>query len=163
MSISASTTLATFFGAIVTRLTGSLGVTIASGRIFVVDKLRLQSASVPNIQLEPISLTVLGEHAGVNAMSLEYKAHAVVKVEQDIGKRETRSLLADAPTVGVLPRGAFPLALQVASTLQGWEPSSTWGDAQVLLRVEGGIQDDVEGLTTAYAQFRTMIRLMNDG
>jgi hypothetical protein len=163
VSITASTTLETFFGSIVTRLSSGIGVTFATGRIFVVDKLRLQNAPVPNIQLEPISLSTLGEYAGVNAMALEYKAHAVVKVEQDIDNRSTRSLLANAPMAGVLPRGAFPLAVQIASTLQGWEPDATWGDAQVLLKVEGGIHDEVEGLTTAYAHFRTMIRVLNDG
>lgn len=140
-----------------------MGPTIATGRIFVVDKLRFQNAPVPNIQLEPISLATLGEYAGVNAMSLEYKAHAVVKVEQDIDNRATRSLLANPPSVGVLPRGAFALAVQVASALQTWEPDATWGDAQVLLKVEGGTHDEVEGLTTAYAHFRTMIRVLNDG
>lgn len=162
MSISASTTLETFFAAVVTRLTAAMGTTIASGRIFVVDRLRLQNSAVPNIQLEPVSLVTLAEYSGTNAMALEYKAHVVVKVEQDIGKRETRSLLADAPTAGVFPRGAFPIAMLVASTLQGWEPSATWGDAQVLLRVEGGTHDELEGLTTAFAHFRTMIRTMND-
>ena len=160
MSITTSTTLETFFASMVTRIQTQLPASIASTRIFVVDRLTLQSGVVPSIQIEPLNLTVLGENSGMNAMLMEYRIHVVVRVELDLGKRDTKRLLTDGST-GVLPRGAFPLAFEVAKTLSAFDPSAGV-DAQVLLRVENGQHDDIEGLASAYAQFRTMIRTVSD-
>ncbi len=162
MSVTASTTLETFFAALVTRIAAQLPATLASTRIYIVDKLRLQSSAVPSIQIEPVSLQIIGEQSGMNAMVLEYKIHAVVRVEFDLVDRETKRLLGDG-SAGTLPRGAFPLAFAVASGLKGWSMTNESSDSQVFLRVEGGAADDIEGLASAYAQFRTMIRIINDG
>jgi len=160
VSITTSTTLESFFASMVTRIQSQLPATIASTRIFVVDRLTLQSGVVPSIQIEPLNLTTIGENSGMNAMVLEYRIHVVVRVELDLGKRDTKRLLMDGST-GILPRGAFPLAFEVAKTLAGFDPS-TGVDAQVLLRVENGQHDDIEGLASAFAQFRTMIRTVSD-
>ena len=163
MSVTASTTLETFFAALSARIVAQLPATLAGTRAFVVDKLRLQSSAAPSIQIEPLSIQTIGEQSSVNAMTMEYKVHAVVKVEFDLGKRETKRLLGDAPGVGTMPRGAFPLAVAVASGISGWAMTNASSSAQVLLRVEGGAHDDGEGLASAFAHFRTMLRVMNDG
>lgn len=163
MSVTASTTLETFFAALSARIVAQLPATLAGTRAFVVDKLRLQSSAAPSIQIEPVTLQTIAENTSVNAMVLEYRVHAVVKVEFDLGKRETKRLLGDAATAGALPRGAFPLVVAIASGLSGWSITGGASDAQVLLRVEGGAHDDLEGLASASAAFRTMIRVMNDG
>lgn len=144
----------------VTRIQTQISATIASTRIFVVDRLTLQSGVVPSIQIEPLSLAVIGENSGMNAMVLEYRIHAVVRVELDLGKRDAKRLLMDG-SAGILPRGAFPLAFEVAKTLAEFDPSAGV-DAQVLLRVENGQHDDVEGLASAFALFRTIIRTVSD-
>jgi len=144
----------------VSRIQTQIPATIASTRIFVVDRLTLQSGVVPSIQIEPLSLAVIGENSGMNAMMLEYRIHCVVRVELDLGKRDAKRLLMDGST-GNLPRGAFPLAFEVAKTLAAFDPS-TGVDSQVLLRVENGQHDDVEGLASAFALFRTIIRTVSD-
>jgi hypothetical protein len=163
VSVTASTTLETFFAALSARIVAQLPATLAGTRAFVVDKLRFQSTAAPNIQIEPISLQTIGDQSSVNAMTLEYRIHAVVKVEFDIGKRETKRLLGDAPTAGTMPRGAFPLVVAIASGVSGWAMTNASSSAQVLLRVEAGSHDELEGLATANAQFRTLLRVMNDG
>lgn len=162
MSVTASTTLETFFAALATRINSQLTAALSGTRVFVVDKLRLQSSIVPSIQIEPMSLQAIGEQSGMNAMVLEYKVHAVVRVEFDLGDRQTKRLLTDG-TIGTNPRGAFPLAFAVANGLKGWSMTNESSDAQVFLRVEGGMADDLEGLASAYAQFRTMLRVISDG
>ena len=98
----------------------------------------------------------------MNAMLLEYKVHAVVRVNLDLGKRETKTLLSD-PISGGNPRGAFPLVFAVASGIVGWAMENTSSDSQVLLRVDSGMMVDIEGLASASAQFRTLIRVISDG
>lgn len=155
----------TFFDAIKDRLASVLKSTdtTAKNNIFVVDKLRLQNPAVPALQIEPISLQSIGENSAMNAMHLEYRVHTVVKVEQDFGKGSEQAMLGEgATTSGAAARGAFALAVKVADTLIGYKPN-TGSEAQVFLRLENSGAHEMEGLTTASASFRTMIRLMNDG
>lgn len=163
MSITASTTLETVLNLIRFRLTYLFdqSATTASERVAVVDKLRLQDSAVPNLQIEPISLQAIGEYASMNVMAFEYKVHAVVKVELDPGQRAQKRMIGDAPTGGY-PKGAFAWAVQVSDRLIGYKPN-TGSEAQVFLRLENGTHDDVAGLASAAAHFRTMVRLMADG
>jgi hypothetical protein len=163
VSVTASTTLASFFDDIVDVISDG-STSFQNARAFVVDKLRLQSSAVPCFQIEPISLQTIGEQSGMNAMVLEYKIHAVVKVEMDYGKQPSQRLISDSIRSGEdLPKGAFPMALAIADRLRVMQGVGSGYDAQVLLRVEGGASDDLEGLTSAYAHFRTMIRINGDG
>ena len=165
MSISANTTLMTFFDLIKDRLATVLktGDTTAKNNIFVVDKFRPQNPAVPAFQIEPLTLQSIGEQSAMNAMHLEYRVHAIVKVEQDFGKGSEQALLADGTTTsGAAARGAFALAVKAADRLIGYKPNDACA-SQIFMRLENTGHMDLEGITTAAASFRTMIRLMNDG
>ena len=71
-------------------------------------------------------------------------------------------LAEGATTSGAAARGAFALAVEVVSALIGTKPSAG-SEVQVFMRLENGGGADLEGLTTASATFRTMLRLTNDG
>lgn len=163
MSITASTTLETVLNLIRVRLTYLFdpAAVTASNRVMVVDKLRLQDAAVPNLQIEPLNLSAIGEYSSMNVMAFEYKVHAVVKVELDQGERSQKRMIGDAP-VGGYPKGAFVWAVKAADRLIGYKPN-TGTEAQTFLRLENGTHDEVAGLASAAAQFRTMVRLMTDG
>ena len=165
MSITASTTLQAFFTSIKNTLAPVLhaGDTVAGNSIFVVDRLRLQNMAVPCLQLEPVTITSMGENSGMNIVHFEYRVHAIVKVELDFGKGSEQALLAEGSTTsGAAARGAFALAVEVVSALIGTKPSAG-SEVQVFMRLENGGGADLEGLTTASATFRTMLRLTNDG
>lgn len=163
MSITASTTLETVLNLIRVRLTYLFdpAAVTASNRVMVVDKLRLQDAAVPNLQIEPLNLSAIGEYSSMNVMAFEYKVHAVVKVELDQGERSQKRMIGDAP-VGGNPKGAFVWAVKAADRLIGYKPN-LGVDSQVFLRLENGTHDEVAGLASAAAHFRTMVRLMVDG
>lgn len=158
MSITASTTLETVLNLIRFRLSYlfDTGASTASNRVMVVDRLRLQDGAVPNLQIEPLSLQAIGEYTSMNVMVFEYKVHAVVKVELDIGERSQKRMVGDSS------KGAFTWAVRVADRLIGYKPNDG-SEAQSFMRLENGTHDDVAGLASAAAQFRTMVRLMNDG
>lgn len=165
MSITATTTIHTFFDLIKDRLASVLksGDTTAKNNIYVVDKLRLQNPAVPCIQIEPVSLGAIGEHSAMNVMSLEYRVHAIVKVEQDFGKGSEQAMLGEGTTTsGAAARGAFAMAVAIADRLIGYKPN-TGSESQVFLRLENGGNAELEGLTHASAYFRTMVRLFADG
>ena len=164
MSITASTTLEVMLNLIRVRLSYLFdpAAVTASNRVFVVDKLRLQDGAVPNLQIEPISLQAIAEYSSMNIMAFEYKVHAVVKVELDQGQRSQKRMIGDSPGGGAYPKGAFKWATDVADRLIGYKPN-TGSESQVFLRLENGTHDDVEGLASAAAHFRTMVRLMADG
>ena len=136
--------------------------TVASNRVFVVDRLRLQDGAVPNLRIEPLSIQAIGEYSSMNVMAFEYKVHAVVKVELDQGQRAQKRMVGDKPVGGAYPKGAFKWATDVADRLIGYKPDNG-SESQVFMRLENGTHDDVEGLASAAAQFRTMLRLMTDG
>lgn len=165
MSISDTTNLHNFFDAIKNRLAHVLhsGDSVARNNIFVVDTLRWQNSAVPALQVEPVSLVSIGEQSAMNVMVLEYKVHAIVKVEQDFGKGSEQAMLGLGPTTsGAAARGAFVLASAVADRLIGYKVNDA-SDVQVFMRLERGENNDMEGLTSASAYFRTMIRLFSDG
>lgn len=165
MSITNTTALHTFFDLIKDRLASVLktGATTALNNIYVVDKLRLQNPAVPCLQIEPLTLQIIGENSAVTAMNLEYRVHAIVKVEQDFGKGSEQAMLAEGPTTsGAAARGAFAMAVAVAERLRSYKPNDG-SDAQVFLRLENGGNAELEGLTHASAYFRTMVRLFADG
>lgn len=166
MSITATTSLEAVITLIRTRLSSlfTLDPNTATpvNRVFVVDKLRLQDAAVPNLQIEPLSLAAIAEYSSMNVMSFEYRVHAVVKVELDQGQRAEKRMVGNTPVGENYPKGAFTWAVAVADRLIGYKPNNG-SDAQVFLRLESGQSDDVEGLASASAHFRTMVRLMTDG
>lgn len=163
MSITASTTLEAMLDLVRFRLTYlfNTSATEASNRVMVVDKLRLQDSAVPNLQIEPMNLSAIGEYTSMNVVAFEYKVHAVVKVELDMGERSQRRMVGD-PQYDIYPKGAFPWAVKVADRLIGYKPNAGC-ESQVFLRLENGTHDEVAGLASAAAHFRTMIRLMVDG
>lgn len=150
--ITADTTLAAFFGSIRTRLNSQLAY--ATNRIFIVDKLRMTDAAVPNLQIEPVSLTAVGDNTGLNVCTLEYRVHALVKVERDFEKSSTERLVG--------PKSAFLIARNVANALRLWKPDAG-STNQVFMRLDGGQHDDSAGLASASATFRCYIRLMDNG
>jgi hypothetical protein len=158
VSITTTTTLETVLDLIRLRLTYLFDTqaATASNRVMVVDRLRLQDASVPNLQIEPLNLQAIGEYTSMNVMVFEYKVHAVVKVELDMGERAKKRMVGDSE------KGAFAWAVRVADRLIGYKPN-TGSEPQSFMRLENGTHDDVAGLASAAAQFRTMVRLMNDG
>lgn len=165
MSVTGTTSLHTFFDLIKDRLAPVLKTAeaVARNNIYVVDKLRLQNPAVPCIQVEPVSLASIGENSAMNVMSLEYRVHAIVKVEQDFGKGSEQAMLGEGTTTsGAAARGAFTLAVKIADTLIGYKPNPG-SECQVFLRLENGGNAELEGLTHASAYFRTMIRLFQDG
>lgn len=165
MTISATTNLNAFFGSLKNRLAHLLHENDATARnnIFVVDALRFQNTAVPALQIEPVSLVSIGEQSAMNVMVLEYRVHAIVKVEQDFGKSSDQAMLGLGPTSsGAVARGAFTLATAVADRLIGYKVNDA-SEVQVFMRLERGENNDVEGLTSASAYFRTMIRLFADG
>ena len=150
--ITATTTLGAFFSAIAGRVATQLSY--ASNRVFVVDKLRLQDSAVPNIQIEPVSLTALGDMSGLNGSAIEYRLHAVVKVEYDFAKRMTESLVDN--------KSAFLTVNAAAAALIGYVPN-TGSSEQVWVRLDGGAHDDLTGLVSASATMRSFVRIMADG
>lgn len=149
--ITATTTLGAFFSAIAGRVATQLSY--ASNRVFVVDKLRLQDSAVPNIQIEPVSLTALGDMSGLNGSAIEYRLHAVVKVEYDFAKRMTESLVDN--------KSAFLTVNAAAAALVGYVPN-TGSSEQVWVRLDGGAHDDLTGLVSASATMRSFVRIMAD-
>jgi hypothetical protein len=151
-SITASTTLGAFFSAIAGRIATQLSY--ASNRVFVVDKLRLQDSAVPNIQIEPISLSAAGDMSGLNVSLIDYRVHAVVKVEYDFAKRMTESLVDN--------KSAFLTANAAAEALIGYVPN-TGSSGQVWMKLDAGTHDDMTGLVSASATMRSFVRIMADG
>jgi hypothetical protein len=150
--ITATTTLGDFFSAIAGRIASQLS--LAGNRVFVVDKLRLQDSAVPNIQIEPVSLTALGDMSGLNGSAIEYRVHAVVKVEYDFAKRMTESLVDN--------KSAFLTANAAAAALKGYVPNSGSSE-QVWMKLDAGTHDDLTGLVSASATMRSFVRIMADG
>lgn len=163
MSITASTNLETVLELLRLRLTYLFdpAAVAAINRVMVVDRLRLQDTAAPNLQIEPLSLNAIGEYSSMNVMAFEYKVHAVVKVELDMGERSQKRMVGEG-LGGSLTKGAFPWAVRVADRLIGYKPNNG-SEAQVFLRLDNGTHDDVAGLASASAQFRTMVRFMADG
>lgn len=151
-SITASTTLGAFFSAIAGRIATQLSY--AGNRVFVVDKLRLQDSAVPNIQIEPISLSAAGDMSGLNVSLIDYRVHAVVKVEYDFAKRMTESLVDN--------KSAFLTANAAAEALIGYVPNSGSSE-QVWMKLDAGTHDDLTGLVSASATMRSFVRIMADG
>lgn len=166
MSITATTTLGAVMTLLRTRvsavLTGDPAQATPIERVAVVDKLRLQDSGLPCIQIEPVSLQSIAEYTSMNVMSFEYRVHAVVKVELDMGKRSEKRMVGGLAYGDPYPRGAFTLAVAVCDRLIGYKPN-TGTSPQVFQRLDSGQHDDVEGLASASASFRMMIRLMVDG
>lgn len=154
MATSSTTTIEAFFAAIATRLQGQLSV--AANRCFVVDKLRLVDSAVPNFQIEPSALVIMGEETGLNIFVVEYKVHAVAKVEYDFDSKQTQRL-----TKATGQKGAFQQALDAASALNKHEP--TGAENQVFLRLDNGGVDETTGLAYATATFRSYVRCLADG
>jgi hypothetical protein len=150
--ITASTTLDAFVTSIRTRLATQLS--FAQNRVFLVDKLRMSDSAVPNLQIELMSLTAVADNTGLNVSTIEYKVHAVVKVEKDFGKSSTQRL-SDT-------KSAFLVARNAANALRLWKPD-TGSSNQVWTRLDSGSHDDAAGLASASASFRSFIRLMDDG
>ena len=151
-SITASTTLGAFFSAIAGQIATQLSY--AGNRVFVVDKLRLQDSAVPNIQIEPISLSAAGDMSGLNVSLIDYRVHAVVKVEYDFAKRMTESLVDN--------KSAFLTANAAATALIGYVPN-TGSSEQVWMKLDAGAHDDTTGLVSASATMRSFVRIMADG
>jgi hypothetical protein len=151
VSTTSTTTIGDFFKALATRLSSQMSV--AANRCFIVDKLHLQDSAVPNFQIEPSSMIVMGDETGLNVFVLEYKVHAVVKVEYDFARRMTEKLVDN--------KSAFQEAFNAASALNKYEP--TGAENQVFLRLENGNHDSQAGLTYATATFRTFLRVLADG
>lgn len=154
MSTSSATTIGAFFAAMAARLQGQTG--LENYRCFVVDKLRLQESSIPNLQIEPVSMTVMGDETGLNIFVMEYKVHAVVKVEYDFADKQTQRL-----TKATGQKGAFQMAYDAAAALNKYEV--TGSENQVFMRIDNGGVDDTMGLAYATATFRTFVRVMTDG
>lgn len=152
-NLSATTTIGAFFAALATKIKTDLLWTSAANRVFIVDKLRLQDSAVPNIQIEPISMVPLSENTGVDVCLVEYKIHAVVKVEYDMGGRMTERLVDD--------KSSFLTANTVVGILVAMADTTTYS-RQIFVRMDGGAHDDTLGLTTAAATFRCNVRTLND-
>ena len=153
-NLSATTTIGAFFAALATKIKTDLTWTSAANRVFVVDKLRLQDSAVPNIQIEPVSMVPLAPNTGANTYVIEYKIHAVVKVEYDMGGRMTERLVDD--------KSSFLTANTVAGILIGMEDTTSYS-RQICVRVDGGSHDDTLGLTTSAATFQCHVRTLSDG
>lgn len=165
MSITANTILENALILIRTRLTYLFDpdAVVPSERVMIVDKLRLHDSAVPNLQIEPVSLQAIAEYSSMNIMAFEYKVHAVVRVELDMGNRSQKRMVGQVDlATDALPVGAFEWAIKVADRLIGYKPN-TGTESQVFLRLENGTFDDGAGLASAAAHFRTMMRLMADG
>ena len=155
MSVNDSpTTIGAFFSAIITRLSSQLSV--ASNRIFVVDRLRLIDPNVPNFQIEPISMNIMADETGTNAFYLDFRVHAVVKSEYDYSSKPTQKLVR-----ATADKGAFQLATDVASALNKHEATGA-SNIVIMSLVNGGV-DQTTGLSHATATFRTMLRVFADG
>jgi len=155
MATTATTTIEAFLADIATRLTGAPSA-MAANRCFVVDRLRLVDTAVPNYQIEPSSMVIIGEETGLNIFLVDYKVHAVVKVEYDFDGKQTQRL-----TKATGQKGAFQLALEAAVRLNKHEP--TGAENQVFLRLDNGGVDEATGLGHATAHFRSYLRVMADG
>jgi len=151
VSTTSTTTIGDFFKALATRLSSQMS--LSANRCFVVDKLHLQESAVPNFQIEPSSMVIMGDETGLNIFVLEYKVHAVAKVEYDFAKRMTERLVDN--------KSAFQEAFNAASALNKYEP--TGAENQVFLRLDNGTYDAETGLTYATATFRTFVRVLADG
>jgi hypothetical protein len=151
-NVSTTTTLGDFFASIATQIKTALGY--SSNRVFVVDRMRLQESAIPNIQIEPVSLTPLADNVGLNACQIEYRVHAVVKVEYDFAKRFTEALVDN--------KSAFLTANSVAEALRGFIPG-TGSSSQVFMKLDSGAHDDATGLASASVTMRSFIRILADG
>lgn len=151
-NLTTTTTIGAFFAAIASAIQS--GASLAAGRVYVVDKLRLQDAAVPNIQIEPVSMIPLSENTGVQVCIVEYKVHAVVKVERDLAGRMTERLVDD--------RSSFLLANTITGILKGIVDTVSYSK-QVFIRMDGGAYDEAEGLTTTAASFKCHLRTLSDG
>lgn len=138
----------------VTRIQSQVGV--AANRVFVVDKLRLQDSNIPNFQIEPVSMTILGDECGVNAFDLRFQVHAVTKTEYDFAAKPTQKLVKDTSQ-----KGAFQYAVDVATALNKWDTAGS--ENMVILGIANGGVDDTTGLSHATASFRTFLRAFSDG
>ena len=149
--LTVSTTLALFFDAVALAI--ETGATLPGNRVFVVDKLRLQDSAVPNIQIEPISMVTLSPNTGVHVYLIEYKVHAVTKVESDMGGRMTKRLISG--------KSAFFYVKFVSAILAAMVDTTSYS-RQIFLRSDGGAHDDALGLTTAASTFQCYVRMQND-
>jgi len=154
MATTNTTTIEAFFSAIATRLQSQLSM--AANRCFVVDKMMLVNSAVPNFQIEPSTLIIMGEETGLNVFAVEYKVHAVVKVEYDFDGKKGEQL-----TKATGAKGAFQRAFDAASALNKHEP--TGAENQVFLRLDNGGVDETTGLAYATATFRSYVRVLADG
>ena len=155
MSVNDSpTTIGAFFLAVRTRLQSQLSV--AENRVFVVDKLRLIDPNVPNFQIEPVRMIVMGDECGLNAFQLDFSVHAVTKTEYDYSDKPTQKLIRATPE-----KGAFQYATDAASALNKYEAT---GAANIVIMsiINGGV-DTTTGMSHATATFRTMLRVFADG
>lgn len=149
--LTATTTLAVFFNALASAI--ETGATLPDNRVYVVDKLRLQDAAVPNIQIEPVSMVPLSPNTGVHVCLIEYKVHAVVKVEYDMGGRMTKRLVGT--------KSAFLNANFVTAILAAMADTTSYS-RQIFVRMDGGAHDDALGLTTAATTFQCHVRIQSD-
>jgi len=154
MATTSTTTIGAFFAAIAARLQSQLSM--AANRCFVVDKMMLVNSAVPNFQIEPSTLIIMGEETGLNVFAVEYKVHAVVKVEYDFDGKKDEQL-----TKATGAKGAFQRAFDAASALNKHEP--TGAENQVFLRLDNGGVDETTGLAYATATFRSYVRVLADG
>lgn len=155
MSVNDSpTTIGAFFTAVASRLQTQLSV--AANRIFVVDKLRLIDPNVPNFQIEPVRMIVMGDECGLNAFQLDFSVHAVTKTEYDYSDKPTQKLVR-----ATSQKGAFQYATDVASALNKHEPAGA--ENIVIMSITNGGVDQATGMSHATATFRTMLRVFADG
>ena len=150
-NLSDTTTLALFFDAVALAI--ETNASLAYNRVYVVDKLRLQDAAVPNIQIEPVSMVPMSPNTGVHTCIIEYKVHAVVKVEYDMGGRMTKKLVGT--------KSAFLNANFVTAILAAMVDTTSYS-RQAWLRMDGGAHDDALGLTTAATTFQCHVRIQSD-
>lgn len=150
--ITATTTLGAFFSSIATQLSNQLSY--AQNRVFVVDKLSLQDSAVPNLQIQPMSMTAVANNTGLNVCDIQYRIHAVVRVERDFAKRQTERLIDD--------RSAFLVANSAANALRNFKPN-TGSSNQVFVSLEDGAYDELTKLGSASVTMRSYIRLNDDG
>ena len=153
MSITTTTTLQAFFSGIASTIATALAY--STNRVFVVDRLRLQDSAVPNIQIQPVGMSAVGDQSGLNVCAVDYKVHAVVKVERDFAQRATESLVG--------ARSAFFVANIAANALRLYTPAGSGASNQVFMRLEIGEHNESEGLTSACATMRSFVRLNDDG
>lgn len=157
-TISALITLKTFFhGTIFPYLSlnffpEELGIT--TNRIFMVDRLRLQIASFPNLQVQMLSMVPLAPNNGINCCVIEYKIHVVTKVEYDMGDRLTERLVGG--------QSSYYNATLIANKMRTM-PTGTAYSRQMFVGIQDGAHDDKAGITSASVQFKTYLRNMNDG